>query len=457
MKKNSTYIKHKFGIDGAVFFTLMSKIIQSAGGVFILVFITKFLNEVEQGYYFTFGSILAIQIFFELGLSTIISQYVAHENVNLLWQSNSHFTGSKQSVSRLSSILRFTVKWFSIIGILLFIGLLITGFAFFSYFNKNETIVDWESPWIIISITTSLSLMVAPLLAFFEGLGKVKEVAKIKMLQQIIQLFFVLALFTFGFKLFSAPLAAIFSFTVIPIWILLSDKLKLLIFVWNKLSEWRVNYWFEIFPFQWKIAVSWISGYFIFQFFNPVLFATEGAIIAGQMGITLAILNSIFALSFSWISTKNPVFSGLIAQKKYKTLDVLFDRTLLQSSLFNAFGLIGFFIIIFVFRLFEIKMGEKNFADRFLSFLPMLFMMISILLNHIIGSWASYLRCHKKEPMLIHSIVYGSLSILSTITLGLYFGVLGITAGYALITFCMTFWAYYIFKTKKQEWHKNEI
>ena len=34
-------------------------------------------------------------------------------------------------------------------------------------------------------------------------------------------------------------------------------------------------------------------GYFIFQLFNPVLFATEGAVVAGQMGMTLAALNGI--------------------------------------------------------------------------------------------------------------------------------------------------------------------
>ena len=43
-----------------------------------------------------------------------------------------------------------------------------------------------------------------------------------------------------------------------------------------------ISYMKEIFPNQWKIALSWVSGYFIFHFFNPVLFA-EGPVVAGQM------------------------------------------------------------------------------------------------------------------------------------------------------------------------------
>ena len=34
----------------------------------------------------------------------------------------------------------------------------------------------------------------------------------------------------------------------------------------------RVSWKHEIWPFQWRIAVSWMSGYFIFDLINPVAF-----------------------------------------------------------------------------------------------------------------------------------------------------------------------------------------
>ena len=133
IKKGSNII----GIDGAIAFTILSRIIQAGGGIITLIFIAKCLTKVEQGYYYTFGSILAIQIFFELGLSGIITQFVAHENAKLIWQNRTSFTGSEESGSRLSSLLRFTVKWFGVISVLLFLGLLIAGYFFFGVFGKN--------------------------------------------------------------------------------------------------------------------------------------------------------------------------------------------------------------------------------------------------------------------------------------------------------------------------------
>lgn len=449
IKKASNVI----GIDGAIAFTLLSRIIQAVGGIASLFFIAKCLTKVEQGYYYTFGSILAIQVFFELGLEAIIAQFVAHENARLSWNDKVSFGGSEEAASRLSSLLRFTVKWFGVIAVLLFGGLLISGYFFFGKFGKNDTAVEWQIPWLIMAFTTSLSLMLSPILSFFEGLGMIRDVSKIRFFQQIVQYSILYLLFSLGFKLYSSPIAAIVAFSIIPIWIILSSKIKLLTFIWNKLGEWKVNYRLEIFPYQWKIALSWVSGYFIFQLFNPVLFATEGPVVAGQMGMTLTVLNSIFALSFSWIATKVPIFSSLIAQKDYPKLDHLFKKTLIQSSVLNVLMLIVLFSLIFVLRYFDIRIGGKNFGDRFLPFLPLLFMMIPIMLNHIIGSMATYLRCHKKEPMLVQSIIIGILCPLSTIILGKYFGVIGITMGYMLLTIVSLGWTYVTFTNKKIEWH----
>jgi hypothetical protein len=104
-------------------------------------------------------------------------------------------------------------------------------------------------------------------------------------------------------------------------------------------------------------------------------------------------------------------------------------------------------------RYFNIKINGKNFADRFLSFAPMIYMIIPTILNHIVGSWATYLRCHKKEPMLIQSLIIGVLCSLSTVLLGNLYGVIGITMGYMVITIISFIWTYFTFSAKKREWH----
>ena len=69
----------KLGIDKAIAYSSGARVVQAFTGVGSIFFISTFLSGVEQGFYYTFGSIVAIQVFFELGLTGIITQFVAHE------------------------------------------------------------------------------------------------------------------------------------------------------------------------------------------------------------------------------------------------------------------------------------------------------------------------------------------------------------------------------------------
>lgn len=451
LKNSLNYIKNKLGIDKAIAFTSLSRIIQAIGGIVSVILVASLLDGIEQGFYYTFASILAIQVFFELGLNGIITQFVAHETANLKEVKNT-YEGNAANLSRITSLLHFTIKWFTLLAIFVFVLLLFIGYIFFNYYYKSERYVDWYLPWVLLSIGTTLNFLISPSLAFLEGLGKVKDIAEIRVFQQLASLFILWLGLIFGFKLYVAGISSIFG-VIVLFFYLIKRFLPLLRNIYKRNIVEKVSYKVEIYPLQWRIALSWIGGYFIFQLFNPVLFATEGPVVAGQMGMTLSILNAVLALSYSWISTKIPLFSSYIAQKNYFKLDKLFKLSFLQSSFVNISGLIGFFFTIFCIHYFDIYLVGKPLSDRFLPFLPLTLMMISFLMNHFIGSWAVYLRCHKKEPMLLNSIVYALLSCISTIILGNNFGLIGITTGYCIISIIIACWAYYIFIIKKIKWH----
>lgn len=445
---------YKFGIDKAIIYTSSARIIQGFGSVISVLLVVKYLTGIEQGFYYTFGSIVALQIFFELGLNGIITQYVAHEASNLNWQNDTTLKGEDKYMSRLSSLLHFSVKWYLFFAFILLITLIAIGFIFFSRYDTTNGAVNWASPWIILAIGTGINLLIAPVVAFLEGLGKVKEIARIRLIQQIIGLAIVWGGLIFGAKLYVPGIVSLVGVFILLTLLIYGKYIKILRNIWSIPIVEKVLYYEEIFPYQWKIALSWISGYFIFQLFNPVLFATEGAVVAGQMGMTLAALNGILSLSLAWITTKIPLFSGLIAQKEYAQLDAIFNRTLKQSALINLAALVFLALLIFLIRILNIEISGKPLGNRFLNYIPLLLMMIPVFLNQYVASWATYLRCHKKEPFLINSIVGGILCLLSTVLLGKYFGVIGVTSGYCLITILMFPWAYFIFKTKKLKWHK---
>ena len=169
--------------------------------------------------------------------------------------------------------------------------------------------------------------------------------------------------------------------------------------------------------------------------------------------MSLTLLNAIQNLSMSWINTKVFCFSELIALRRYFELDRIFNKVLKQSVFISGFLLALVFITIFIFRESNIYIKNINIADRFLDYKPMFFLALSLFLNQFVFSWATYLRCHKREPYMWLSIITAVLCLLSTFLLGNIFGVLGITFGYFIITIGTFVSAFIIYHNKKKDWH----
>ena len=438
------------GVDKAIFYRCSGIMISAVSGILVLALITLFFTLDEQGVYYTFSSIAALQIFFELGLTGIIIQYVAHEVAHLKFKGN-NLEGAPYYQSRLASLLHLFVKWYLITAFLLLFFLMITGWIFFRSYSKDTVL--WRAPWIVLCIGTSLFLVVNMLLSFIEGFGYVKEMAKIRTFSSIGSFAAMTVCFISGHGLYALGVAGIVK-TLISLEGLRRGKYQDLLFnVWRIRITDKLSYWKEIFPYQWKIALSWLSGYFIFHLFSPVLFAFDGAKAAGQMGLTCTVLMAITGLGLCWINTKIPMFSMLIAQKDYSALDQIFYRTLKQMILITC-SLFSIFLLMLTFlSYFSISYNDVPLAERFLPMVPLLFMTLSSIANLWISSFAVYLRCHKEEPYMWLSLIFALVSGLAIILLTKYFNMDLMTFVYFIIAVISNIYAYIIFKRKKAEWH----
>ena len=447
-------IANKIGMDGAIAYTSGNGILGAAIGVFSVVLYATCLTKSEQGYYYTFASVLAIQGFFELGFTGIMTQFVAHEHAHLSWSNDGiGLEGEKKYRSRLASLLHICVKWYSIVAVLFLITLQVAGTFFFAEFGQ-DTSVDWKKPWIIISAMSAWSLFLAPVFSFINGLGLVKDIAKMNFFRTIINTIVLWTCLLLGFKLYSMAFASIVSAIFVVIFFFSHKFIAILSDIWKAEISEKVSYMKEIFPYQWKIALSWMSGYFIFNFMNPVIFATVGAVAAGQFGMSINVLNQIRTFAMSWITTKVPLMSRLIELKEYIQLDKIFRKTVIQEVFVCIALLAGFWIVIFMLRTTHLSLGGSVLSERFLDYFPLLLVTIPVVIQALTDNLATYLRCHKQEPFLVISIVNGIASALSIFIMGKYFGLNGIAGGYCILAVAFFPWAYWIFKTKRAEWHK---
>lgn len=446
-------IAQKFGIDKAIAYSSSSRIISGIAGVLSIFFISLFLTGVEQGFYFTFGSILALQVFFELGLTGIMTQFVSYEASHLELDDNLFYSGESKYRSRLSSLVRFCVKWYTIIAVVAFVVLLLIGFIYFNRFGDNDSDVNWKLPWLLVCLGTAIKLFQSPFNSIFMGLGMVKDMSEVGFYQQLITPILTFGGLALGMKLYVTGVAYIASVLLWQLYIHRKRYDKILINIFYEPIKERVSYLKEIFPYQWRIAISWVSSYFIYQMFNPVLFATEGAVVAGQMGLTLQAINAIQSFSMSWINTKIPMMSRQIALGDYKSLDSSFGTTLKQMFFVLLFLIVAFLGFVYVLNINRFEMKGVVVSERFLGYVPMILLALTAVLNLFIYSWATYLRCHKKEPFLVASVCTGMANCISTLVLGKMFGLYGITVGYVVITVVFFIWGYGIYKNKKKIWH----
>ena len=211
----------------------------------------------------------------------------------------------------------------------------------------------------------------------------------------------------------------------------------------------RDTYWWsEVWPFQWRIGVSSLSGYLIFQFFTPVIFAIKGPAIAGQFGMTLALTNGLVIATTAWLSSQAPLFGQLIAARSYDQLDRAFVRSLRSSFLLVL--LIGVAISAIVVVLDRM---HHPLAERLLPPVPFALFVAATVVNHVIFAMAIYLRAHRREPLMISSVIGAVTTPLLVAYVGQRAGVDAIAASYLALTVLGLLITTAIFWSRSRAWH----
>src|SRR5262249_50033194 len=147
--------------------------------------------------------------------------------------------------------------------------------------------------------------------------------------------------------------------------------------------SWREEVW----PFQWRIAVSWISSYFTFHIFIPVLFSSRGPTAAGQLGMSLTLASAVFFIATSLLTTKRPRFVELAARRDFKELVAQFS-----PAMFRAFGVMAMGAIALFGGMYFLRAIGHRWSERLLDPLPFGIMLATMLINTLFFAEAVYLR-----------------------------------------------------------------
>jgi len=436
------------GIDRAIAFALLSRGWSTVAGVLTLYMITHFLRPEEQGFYYTFSSVLGLQIFFELGFSYTLMQCVSHEKAHLAWSECGTVEGDVRAKHRLARLFRVGLKWYGTAATLSFAAVLPAGWFFFRQSSTLHSTVAWRVPWVWLAFAEAIMLFASPFFAFLEGAGLVAQVSLMRLATGILtSLSLWLALWR-GWALLASPVVTTVGVICSAIWIrrgwgrYFTDLLQ-------TASDGAVLNWrLEVWPFQWRISVSWLSFYFMSQLAIPVLFRYKGAVVAGQMGLSLSLVLAVQAIGMAWVSTKAPQFGGYIAKCRFEELDGLFFRTLKQAlSILLLIALTLMLGVLFV------NTTGSSYKQRIVTPTTFLFLLGRMLVDCVFYFLTVYLRAHKREPLLLVTLLNGALLGASTWIFGRYWGSLGVAVGNFGVVLLILPLVISIFWQKRRLWH----
>jgi O-antigen/teichoic acid export membrane protein len=444
---------HKFrrwaGVDRAVFFSNAAQLTRLFTGPITMALVLRYLTPEIQGYFYAFAGVVAMQVFLEMGFSQNILQFAAHEFSKLHFTPQGTLAGDPVARSRLISLGRLAFRYYALAALIFLVAVGIGGHIFFSISTNHhlgEHGVAWQGAWWIIAAASALVLAVNPAWSLLEGCNQVTILAQFRFWSSLAVFGANAVALICGAGIYASAVGAVFSLLFSVAYLFLRWRPFFREFL-EQPQHGEMSWQHEIWPFQWRIAVSWMSGYFVFDIINPIAFYFCGPVEAGRLGMSLQLTRMIFNISMSWISTKAPRFGMLIASRAWSEMDALWRRSTIQSFVFYLLGYGAFLAAIpFAGQFFP------TVPNRLAPFAVNVWLGGALVTQVLLGAMSMELRGHKREPMMWIAVLGAVLSLILMLLFVRSWGITGEAAGYALSLWAIFIPGCWIYQVKRQEY-----
>jgi hypothetical protein len=435
-------------LNSATISTQLNQLFRGLSGVITLILIPLFLTSKQQGYWFTMSSLAALAMLAELGFFQITLQFAAHEFAYLEFD-NGRIVGSEEHQKRLAGLLVFCIKWTMFVAVIAFPIMWLIGFLFLS---QSKSGVLWGVPWATCVVGGAITFFTGALLSFLEGCNLVAAIQRLRLLIIIATLAVTWACLFLGFGLHALSLSMV-SGGVAGVYLLWRKHGHLFRGMAHLSHDAKYSWGPQVLSLLWRYALSWGAGYFIFQIYSPLTFQFKGPAEAGRVGLSVTLWMGVFAVSNSWIYAATPRLNMLVSKKDWSALDSLFRRNLVFSS--GTF-LLGTATILLSFWLLRGHLpAADRFLDRFTDLLPMAFLAVIWFLQLIVNGLATYLRAHKKEPLVLPSLLSAVYVTATTIMCAKYLPQTYFFLGWLSSSVWGLPWIVHIFKKSRREWRTS--
>ena len=431
--------------DSGSVMVLAQRAWQAIAGVATLAFVVHFLTPVEQGYFYTLASIAALYMVLDMGLSAVLVQFAAREFIGLSWGGGGRVEGAEPS--RFLSLVQLSLRWYGVVAVV-FLLAYPAGVAFLAN-GHGDLGYDWRGSWALLVGATAAGLVFLPALALTEGSGNVAEAYAVRLAQGVLGALAAWLVLTMGGGLYAVAMIPAVSVLVACVWLFARRRRMVMQAFQEKIGNF--HWGIEVWPLQWRIGASWLAGYALVLMHVPLLFRTQGPVVAGQMGVTMTVANMLSLLALSWMTARIPAMTRAISMKDWVHLDHLFWQAFRKSCLAFVSGAILFFII-------RLALEWTPYGGRFLPVAETAGLLLAMGFYHVSGLFAAYLRAHLREPFLWLSLTGALLTAAAAIWAALQWGSAGIVTVLVVINAIFFFpIALWLWIRLRRKWHCEAV
>lgn len=410
----------RVGVDRAVAWVILGRTWAILAGPVTIFLIGTRLAAAEQGYYYTFASILSMAMFFELGLGGWITRFAGYEFAKLRWNDEGKLEGDAYALQRLSSLVRFALRWY--VGAAgLFVAIVLpVGILFFR--SKSEgAAVAWALPWLLMVLVSFLNMFLSPFFSLLEGCGMIAQMARLQFLRTVAGNLAVWIALLAGLGLLCAPILSGVGLLLSLQYLLVRRNVLTSVIQINTPQNGTLHWRTELLPLQWRTAVTVVAGYLTWQTANPILFSLAGPEAAGRLGMSINLLTMIQSFGLAWINTKIPRMSTLLSAGDKGGLRALFRASAVQAMLVVGLGGLTLVTTVYVIG----RVGHP-LATRLLSPLQLGVLLVGSIASTAQIALITYVRTYKQEPFVLPMIVMGATMPAACYLLGRLWGMPGL-------------------------------
>lgn len=264
----------------------------------------------------------------------------------------------------------------------------------------------WLWPWIAFCAASSVQLVLTLGLTYVEGTGGRHAAWKANFWIEVAAGVAFVAAVAAQMELWAVTAGALTRILVI-----------VLLFVWrfdlpapagavSRFALWRGQLW----PMQWKTLVNNLVGVSTTRLLTPLLLVAQGSVVAGQIGLVLALGYLVTTASSVWPLSQTALYSAHYHRGEYREFKDLIRRTFLASFVLSVLFVMGGGLLCEVLMATSTHMAARLPESRVLWII-----LAAAPLGHLGNCFAMAVRAQRRDPVVIPNLLLAipSLAVLS--------------------------------------------